>query len=108
MMARYMQPTEEAMRLLNPTPTHSPRPRAPLCTADSPSRKVGVGGVFAMISRELALRAAEMLSQEARDIKFDNSMGRRWFLDCETAKAAKRKHDDLMAVVRELRRHAGE
>lgn len=43
LMARYMQPTEEAMRLLNPTPTHSPRPRAPLCTADSPSRKMGVG-----------------------------------------------------------------
>ena len=43
LMSRYMQPTEEALRLLNPTPTHSPKPRAPLCTADSPLRKMGVG-----------------------------------------------------------------
>lgn len=61
-----------------------------------------------MIPRDLALRAAELLRREARLIKADNSLDRKWFLDCDAARAAKRKHDELAAVALELRRHAGE
>ena len=61
-----------------------------------------------MISRELALRAADILKQEAQALYECHTVNGQWFVMADRAdKRAKSDYEEMLAIAAELRREAG-
>lgn len=61
-----------------------------------------------MISRDLAIRAAQILEREAKSLResYTTHAGK-WVLIYPTDRRAKREHDEMVSTAAKLRRAAG-